>query len=65
MYYNLKREIEKREISLKTFAKISGINYKSFLQKLNYKTDFNIDEAMRIKEILGGLPIAYIFEIKD
>lgn len=64
MYYNLKQEIEKRKISLKEFAKISKINYKSFLQKYYCKTDFTLPEAIRIKHVLGGLPIAYIFAIK-
>ncbi|MDD3237911.1 MAG: hypothetical protein PHV37_07435 [Candidatus Gastranaerophilales bacterium] len=60
MYINLLKEMKKQEVPVNIMAYLLGLSVKQFTQKIK-KTDFNIDEALKIKYTLGNLPISYLF----
>lgn len=52
MYFNLKAEMVRRNMTGGELAEIIGINSSTFSAKLNGKYDFTLAEALAIKKAL-------------
>lgn len=54
MYQNLKAEIVKNGFNLGEFAKEINITNSTLSRKLKGKSDWTLDEAIKIKKLLNG-----------
>ena len=61
MYTHLFNELKKHEISNTLLAGLLGISLKTLKRKLLGQSDWNIDEALKIKSLLDNLTIEYLF----
>lgn len=65
-YSNLMGEMAKRKIKKYKVAQELGIHVNSFRSKLNGKTSFSIDEAIRIRDtFFPGYDIKYLFQTDE
>lgn len=63
MFENIEMIIFKKRLSKKEIAESLGMTYNTFLLKLNGKATFTLDEAMKLKDILGSpLSIEELFD---
>ena len=63
MFENIEMIIFKKRLSKKELAESLGMTYNTFLLKLNGKATFTLDEAMKLKDILGSpLSIEELFD---
>lgn len=61
-YPNLKAEMARKNITQSDIATKTGISLASLNMKLNGKTDFSINLATKIKDIIGtDMPIEILF----
>lgn len=62
MFPNLKAEIARAGMTNQQVAERAGIKPVAFSNKMNGKYRFSLDEAIRIKKVLGDqYPIEYLF----
>jgi predicted transcriptional regulator len=62
MYPNLEAEIARYKISKEEIAESIGINYKTFINKLNGKYPIKLHEAEKIRnEFFPDLDLDYLF----
>jgi hypothetical protein len=63
MFANLKAEMARIDVNVKTLANSVGMHPKSFSNKLKGKTEFTRIEMMKIKSVFfKGLSIEYLFD---
>lgn len=62
MALRLKRLLEGKDLPLKAYAKILGISYKTFYNKLSGESEFSISEFQKLKEILPEYDVLYLLE---
>lgn len=62
-YVNLKKELAGKNINFTTVAELIEVHPNTFINKLNGKTPFNIDEVFKIKKCLfPNLDLDYLFQ---
>ena len=63
MYFNLLKEINAKDLTVKDFAKFTGMNYKSLMQKIKNNKDFTYYDIIKIVEFFKcQLSADYLFE---
>lgn len=63
MFTQIRIERAKRDMSIKTLAKETGMQYETLLSKLNGKSEFMRSEMIKIKNCFGGeLTLDELFE---
>ncbi len=63
MFRNIELIIFRKNLSKKEIAQKLGMTYNTFLLKLNGKASFTLDEAMKLKDVLGStLSIEELFD---
>ncbi len=63
MYRNLQAEMVRFNIGRKQMATATRIKYSTLSDKLNGKTKFSLDEAVKIKNLFfPNLPLEYLFD---
>ena len=63
MYPNVKAEIARKGLTLDAIAKAIGISLTTLSQKLNGKYPITLNEAKKIKVVLGvNIPLEVLFE---
>ncbi len=63
MYPNLKAEIARKGETFGSVANICNITSNTFSQKINGKSEFTIDEAMKIADFLeADMPLQILFK---
>ena len=66
MYRNLEAEIARKNISKKVIAEELGIRYNTLTAKLRGDNKFTLDEALKIKQMLGAaIEVEQLFETSD
>lgn len=62
MYRNLQAEMARNDISRRKLSELTGIKYSTISDKLNGKTKFDFDEALKIKTVaFPNLTLEYLF----
>lgn len=62
MYRNLQAEMARSDINRKKLSQMTGIKYSTISDKLNGKTRFEFDEALKIKKVaFPDLTLEYLF----
>lgn len=62
MYKNLQAEMARHDINRKQLADMAGIKYSTISDKLNGRTRFEFDEALRIKQAaFPHMTLEYLF----
>lgn len=63
MLSNVKAEAARMNMSIKELAERSDIRYQTLSDKINGRTKFSVDEAIKIKKVLGvDMPLEILFE---
>ena len=66
MYSNLKAELTRKGITVKTVARIWGVHENTAHNKINGASPISIEEAFKIKaELFPDLDFAYLFAKKQ
>ena len=62
MYPNIYREMAVHDrMTIEQLSRKLGITAKTLSNKLNNKTQFTLDEMLKIQEIFGGIPLDELF----
>ena len=62
MYPNLKAELSRRGLSIRTFAILVGMPYSTLREKLKGERKLTYDEALKIKQSLNlSMPLEILF----
>ena len=65
MFPNLKNELQRKNISLVSVAKLINCTEKTLQNKMNGKTDFRLNEVLAINEqLLPEFELKYLFKRK-
>lgn len=65
MFPNLKAELQRKNISLVSVAKLINCTEKTLQNKMNGKTDFRLNEVLAINEqLLPEFELKYLFKRK-
>lgn len=63
MFYNLKKALSTKNISIKAFAAVIGVCEKTAYNKINGEVEFTLSEAMTTKkELLPEYDFDYLFD---
>lgn len=63
MFYNLKKALNAKNISIKAFAAVIGVCEKTAYNKINGEVEFTLSEAMMIKkELFPEYDFNYLFD---
>jgi len=66
MYPNIYREMASHgRMTMEQLSKELGMNSKTLYNKLNNKTQFNIDEMMKMQTLFDGVPLDELFMRTD
>lgn len=66
MFPNLKAEMARNKITQSELAEILGITVGTMSLKLNGKSDFDLEECIKIKTFLKTkMPLEYLFKKED
>ena len=62
MYKNLQAEMGRKNINRKQLSEMTGIKYSTISDKLNGRTKFDFDEALKIKNVVfPQFTLEYLF----
>lgn len=62
MYRNLQAEMARIDINRRNLSEMTGIKYSTISDKLNGKTKFEFDEALKIKNVaFPSFSLEYLF----
>lgn len=66
MFYNLKKALNAKNISIKAYAAVIGVCERTAYNKINGKMEFTLSEAMITKkELLPEFDFDYLFRPTD
>lgn len=63
MYDNLKAEMARRGITVRSLSKMIGVHENTLYRKVEGKTEFKLDDMMSIKTVMQTEePLEYLFK---
>lgn len=62
MFPNLKAEMARRGVDGKTVSALIGVTPTTLSNKMVGKSEFNLSEMVKIRNLFNGLSIDYLFE---